>query len=1424
MKNAKVRNAKSAVGVVPGNQNTVKGFLYTFPSGSGAGNNGKGQNGRQTNQNPHMDIGKHFDRINKSARNLYNLFTPVQAGTAPKEPDRDAPEWKQADYRVKAENYDKRIKYEKLTTAVNKKVNDILFYKTENGKALNEEESILHTLSESKCLCSESEADELITLALRASLRGKEAGVRILLCNAGRPLSDNEKGELRKLFELIRYALEKDSSYEENGKKKDSRKDLMVRSIENQNMVIQTGNSEKQAGPASFHLSLPVPVKPLKNGKEAIKVREKRAEQAFLSLFADLNEENRQDILRRLRRLMDTFFYAEGEDNDPVLPSQVDQAPDYNVWNHHEKGKEETGMFAVIPEVLINEASGTRQKLVEKKEALQELKKNIHEANLHAYRRTKTLVEKYPDLFFGSYEINEFWIHRIQSTVERLLTVRSEKGTERLLLQNSEKESFRFEKSWLCEKVWKDALNFMSVKYIALGKAVFHYAMEDAFLPEAERDRDLFFGKKDPAKITSFDYEIIKANETLQREVSVAVAFAANTLSRAVVTIPDNAGQEDFLIWGLEDIKRNLIRNGNGEPILPVKAMLQFFGGNSRWNTEDYKFNDFLRSGYENREDYQEQFLYDTVKAIFSLRNQMFHFRTLENKGKQSSNYSGVVKELFERQAKEAVNQEKNRFYSNNLPMFYSEKNLEETLTALYQNSVVRQSQIPSFQRILKRSAFPQFVRERLNVNTAFADSDTIQKWYSALYYVLKEIYYNVFTQLGKDDFTPLLKEALNRMAENPENERALQDFKYKYQELSNQGMDFSRICQALMTEYNLQNTGTRKVRAGEKNPLDTAGYAHYKMLLYQMIREAFLIYIKKDKNGFTYLFTPSVKEMPQAEAFLPEWTAGPYTNLISKVAEQEELQKWYITCRFMNTRMLNQLSGSLRSYVQYAEDVGRRARETGNKLFNNENQMIQKIKGQILRIVDLCIKTSSVYSNKCEDYFEGSEEEARDAYARFLSHYVDFMSGEEHPFAQLDAFCNGGESEERKGVYMDAANPIVNRNVLEAKLFGPVRILEKIVRKVTDEDFAKREELKKKLSGYLTKGVCADADEQKNLLEYQRLTNRIELRSEVEYGEIINELLGQLVNWSFLRERDLLYFQLGFHYSCLNNETEKPEGYIRLTSQTGHEIKNVILYQILAAYINGIGVYNADGTVYEESILGGAGSKISRFAAYSEMIQPEKDRYALYTAGLEIFEDVDDHDNIVDVRNYIDHFKYYRGDGESLLDLYSEIFDRFFSYDMKYGKNAVNVLGGILIRHFALPEFSFGTGIKLTKGRKRIEKERAQIRIKRLTSERFEYALPDGNKLTLDARDEEYLKAINDILYYPGQSPDNIVHTQNSVTKPIPGAAKKDKDDSKKRPEKGTGKKGSVKKGSGKKEEEDSESRPSWLSGSNPFSKIKLE
>lgn len=32
---------------------------------------------------------------------------------------------------------------------------------------------------------------------------------------------------------------------------------------------------------------------------------------------------------------------------------------------------------------------------------------------------------------------------------------------------------------YLAEKVWKDAINLISIKYIALGKAVYNFALDD---------------------------------------------------------------------------------------------------------------------------------------------------------------------------------------------------------------------------------------------------------------------------------------------------------------------------------------------------------------------------------------------------------------------------------------------------------------------------------------------------------------------------------------------------------------------------------------------------------------------------------------------------------------------------------------------------------------------------------------------------------------------------------------------------------------------------------------------------------------------------------------------------------------------------------------------------------------------------------
>lgn len=106
--------------------------------------------------------------------------------------------------------------------------------------------------------------------------------------------------------------------------------------------------------------------------------------------------------------------------------------------------------------------------------------------------------------------------------------------------------------------------------------------------------------------------------------------------------------------------------------------------------------------------------------------------------------------------------------------------------------------------------------------------------------------------------------------------------------------------------------------------------------------------------------------------------------------------------------------------------------------------------------------------------------------------------------------------------------------------MFAADHILRDIVEPVSKDNIEEFYDQKAEIVYCKIKGKDITAEEQKAVLKYQKLKNRVELRDIVEYGEIINELLGQLINWSFMRERDLLYFQLGFHYNCLRNNSEK--------------------------------------------------------------------------------------------------------------------------------------------------------------------------------------------------------------------------------------------------------------------------------------------
>ena len=84
----------------------------------------------------------------------------------------------------------------------------------------------------------------------------------------------------------------------------------------------------------------------------------------------------------------------------------------------------------------------------------------------------------------------------------------------------------------------------------------------------------------------------------------------------------------------------------------------------------------------------------------------------------------------------------------------------------------------------------------------------------------------------------------------------------------------------------------------------------------------------------------------------------------------------------------------------------------------------------------------------------------------------------------------------------------------------------------VTEQDIRKYYSLMAELDSILKNGaVCKSEDEQKNLRHFQNLKNRIELVDVLTLSELVNDLVAQLIGWAYIRERDMMYLQLGLHY-----------------------------------------------------------------------------------------------------------------------------------------------------------------------------------------------------------------------------------------------------------------------------------------------------
>ncbi|MBR0173032.1 MAG: type VI-A CRISPR-associated RNA-guided ribonuclease Cas13a [Lachnospiraceae bacterium] len=1277
MKIAKVNRIKTAVGIKKGEGS--RGFLYEDPAREKAG------------VNVEQSV---KDRAN-AAKVLYTVFREIKIDKNGNIAASD--EHIPTGAAETAKNFNRALKGGLVTETRNAKGKRVKAI-AGNLKA----EKVVQELKKQNYKSSERDIDDAILFLLKNSLKKPDltASLRAIM---QRGFGVNPEAELTEAFPV---ALREDfnkTSYAED----------IIRAVKNQNMVVQPDSKS-----GILNLTAADKSKKRDSGKKNNpKSEEKDALRHFMQEYAVIDDDKRHILRCKLRRLTDLFFYGE----DAVVTG------DFNEWDIHKLRSETDEWFVEIPDGASgrdhNEKNEKEKaKILKQMEA--ELKMLVRNKNMTCYRNSIQAAESdTQDLYFSDMDMNRFWIHYMEQTVEKIY--------KKIKLS----KTFRYKKGYISEKVWKRIINYLSINYIAIGKAVYNYAMDE--LKDQKEKISLGRLPKDYENgISSFEYERIKAEETLQRETAVYVAFAANNLKQAVMK--EDMNDSDMLVAGekktlAENAKPHILRN-----------ILQFFGGKSAWGTF-----------FDGKDD--AQLLFDMKQILYAMRNESFHFSThSKNRGDWDTELIG---RMFEKDCQEAVVAQKNKFYSNNLSMFYPEQALERVLHTLYSEYHERASQVPSFNTVFVRKNFRTLLAAD-GMQPAFTDDDTL-KWENAVYYLFKEIYYNAFLPDQKTkklfleavDHMPVYKSQNKNGREVTSKEsKPTEDFQ-KAMEIYRREDSLSRICQSVMTEFNRQNTGGRKRKSTAVSKEHPDIYQHYKVFLHLCLQEAFKAYLKQHEDIYGFIRKPkqpSEEGMMDQKDFLPGYASGQYEDLIGLVKQTPDLQKWYVTGRLLNLRQINRFAGALRNYEQYVQDVERRAKNNGNAL---KTRTLSFRVSDAIRVLDLVTKINGIMSLNIRDYFDDEDD-----YAEYVSRFVDFTDEDtktrHNASSLLAAFCESdvfhGQDEK---IYHDGTNPILNRNILQAKLYGTAQICADAVPPVDEDTLKQYHNAKKNINAYQARGVCKSRDEQEKLNVFMGLKNRVELRDIVTFSEIITELYGQMLNWCYLRERDLLYFQLGFHYLCLHNEKEKKEEtYYRLTVED-RTVEGAILMQIAGMYIHGVPVWSPDQNGQMRRNTGTGGKQIGSFLKYSEMICANNAE-ALYLAGMELFENIKEHDNVVALRNSIEHFHYFAKRDRSLLDLYGEIFDRLFTHDVKYRKNVVNMMYNILLSHFVLARFVFGRTTK-TVGVKEhaVQKDRASVSLMDdggMMSDLHTYSIDGGTPVKLPARSMEFLTSVARILYYP--------------------------------------------------------------------------
>ena len=958
-----------------------------------------------------------------------------------------------------------------------------------------------------------------------------------------------------------------------------------------------------------------------------------------------------------------------------------------------------------------------------------------------------------------------YWIEYIDSTVEKLL------------LKSRNKERYRYEIGFLSKHIWKEWTQYISGKYIEMGKGVYHFAIPD--LSGALEGESVSICEVKPEYrngVSGFDYERIRAEESLEREMEKYVLFAVNNFARAVTPEEERekSGHEDVLLMKtLSEIEESQTKeerqkkhDNNVKNAITLYAdadrrILQFFGGQSRFREKE----DSLINLYSGEDLYKE-----IRKELYAIRNITFHYTTKAEKDQTQKH--DLAEYLFEEEFSDITELFREKYYANNVWKYYDAEVINTIMENIYCGRKYRAAQVPAFKNIISRPELPQVMNGFVKGNSLrrlmnCPDRDVINKYWSALFFVLKELYYYDFLQDQKkpeDNVKERFFRAIEKLSgqeNDDEKQRAWESFENRIDQIG-RDRSFGAICQGLMIEYMLQNsdismvqTETVNGKANNKKQI----YKHYRTLLYNCISEAFIEYLREK---WEELRTPvlTAKEWSKEEFCRADGLKhlSLFDHLKETFNDAESGSSWYMAAHFINQKYLNHLLGSIRNYLQFTEDIEDRAISLGDCVDNKREEKNLRYRNT-LEILEFVAQFCERTTNVMEDYFESNQE-----YAEYLSGFVDYNTTKKETDIEkaLYSFCKQKFKVDGKeymaGIYYDGENLIPNRNIIRANMYGNTSCLKPCMDRITLKEIRTMYADQNKLDLVLKEGVCHTEEEQKAYREYQNEKNRIELFDVCTYTQILNDMQARLIGWSYMRERDLMYYQLGYYYTKLfwTDSISEEDARRRLVGNLVNVEDGAILYQILAFNSYNLPIIaNKNNTVTLLKDEGSIGGK-----AITAFFKNYENAEMIYEEALDLFENMDEHAAIINTRNYIEHFKYFIKSDRSMMDLYSEIYDRFFRHDHNRKKNVPDSLKNVLADNFMIVDISMELGSKKVGEKKKGFREHKAARIEftdsGIRSTDMTYTIKPNikdnkkdKKVLVPARSEVFLKQFRKILEY---------------------------------------------------------------------------